>query len=309
VIRAFLIALALAGPVSALDVPFLSGRVNDHAGLLSTAAHENLETALKDFEQRTGHQLAVLTVPSLQGEVLEDFSLKVSRTWGLGRKGVNDGILLLVSREDRKLRIEVGHGLEGTLPDILCGRIIQDVIVPRFRAGDFEGGVAAGVEAIIAAAEGHYTPPPRRSPRNDFAEMSLIGKIFMSLFLFVFIGLFEIMGIALPGFGWFLYVFLIPFWTAFPGALWGIKVGLGCLLAHLIGFPLAKVLIPKSGLGARFSRGSAGEIYYKGYEIMRVYDSSSRGRGGGDSGGGWSSGGGFSGGGGSFGGGGSSGSW
>ena len=308
--RTLLLVLTLSVPAAALDVPFLSGRVNDHADLLSASAREKLEATLTDFEKRTGHQLAVLTMPSLKGEVLEDFSLKVSRTWGLGRKGVNDGILLLVSREDRKLRIEGGHGLEGDVPDALCGRIIQDVIVPRFRANDYPGGIMSGVDAIIAAAEGHYTPPPSSSGRNDFAEMSLIGKIFISLFILVFFGLFEIMGIALPGFGWFLYVFMIPFWAAFPGAIWGGKVGLGCVLTHLLGFPLAKVLIPKSGLGARFSCGAAGEIYYKGYEIMRVYDATTRGRGS-SSGSGWSSGGGggFSGGGGSFGGGGSSGSW
>ncbi len=309
--RALLLALILAAPAAALDVPFLSGRVNDRANLLPPAAHEQLETTLADFERRTGHQLAVLTMPSLQGEVLEDFSLKVSRTWGLGRKGVNDGILLLVSREDRKLRIEVGHGLEGDLPDALCGRIIQDVMVPRFRAGDYPGGIASGAGAIIAAAEGHYAPPPSNGghTRNDFADMSLVGKIFMSLFILVFFGLFEAMGIALPGFGWFLYVFLIPFWAAFPGAIWGGKVGLGCLIAHLLGFPLLKALVPKAGLGGRFSRGNAGEIYYRGYELFRVYPPGGRGGGGSDSGGGYSGGGGFSGGGGSFGGGGSSGSW
>ena len=303
--RALLLVLALAAPAAALDVPFLSGRVNDHARLLPSAAHEQLEEKLKDFEQRTGHQLAILTLPSLEGEALEDFSLKVSRTWALGRKGENDGILLLISRNDRKLRIEVGHGLEGTLPDIVCGRIIQDVIVELFRAGDYEGGVAAGAEAIIAAAEGRYTPAPSRSRqggRNDFAELGLLRKILISFLVFGLLSVFELIGITLPGIGWVLYFFLIPFWAAFPTAIWGPVFGMGCLLTHLIGLPLAKRLLPRSEFGRRFSM--KGNSVYYGNTLL--FTNTKGGSGGGFSGGG---GGGFSGGGGSFGGGGSSGSW
>lgn len=300
--RALLLALALAAPASALDVPFLSGRVNDHAGLLSETARGSVEAKLKDFEARTGHQVAVLTLDSLEGEPLEDFSLKVARTWALGRKGRNDGVLFLISKTDRKLRIEVGHGLEGSIPDALAGRIIQHEVVPRFRSGDFEGGVTAGVDAIVAAADGAYTPPAVLDEGGEAGIMSGIEKLLISAFVFGILGLFEFVGLVAPGAGWFLYFFLIPFWAAFPMAIWGAKIGLGCLLAHLIGFPFLKFLLPYTGIGRGF-RQSGNKVYYGSSEIFTL------GAGSGSSGGGWSSGGGFSGGGGSFGGGGSSGSW
>ena len=303
--RALLLALALAAPAAALDVPFLSGRVNDHANLMSPAARESLEAKLKEFEARTGHQVAVLTLDSLDGAALEDYTLKVSRTWQLGRKGVNDGVLFLISKNDRKLRIEVGHGLEGELPDALAGRIVRDVVVPRFKTGDFEGGIAAGADAIVAAAEGKYSPPPRSSgaSRNDFEAMGIGEKLMMSALVFGLLGLFEFVGIAAPGMGWFLYFFLIPFWAAFPMAIWGVKFGMGCLMTHLIGFPFIKGILPHTAFGRKF-RQTGNKVFYGGSEIFTI------GGGSGSSGGGWSSGGGgFSGGGGSFGGGGSSGSW
>jgi len=304
--RALLLLLALAAPAAALEVPYLSGRVNDHAGLLSASAGQAIEAKLKDFEARTGHQVAVLTLDSLEGEPLEDFSLKVSRTWALGRKGQNDGVLFLISKSDRKLRIEVGHGLEGSLPDALAGRIIQNEVVPRFRAGDFEGGVTAGVNAIVSAAEGTYSPPPAAREENDFNGMGLLEKLMMSAFVFGILGLFEGVGIAAPGVGWFLYFFLIPFWAAFPMAIWGAKIGMGFLMAHLIGFPFAKFILPHTAVGRNFSQ-KGNKVYYGSSEIFTI------GGGSGSSGGDWSSGGssggGFSGGGGSFGGGGSSGSW
>lgn len=296
--RALLLCLALAAPAAALEVPFLSGRVNDNAGLLSPEAKSSLEAKLKDLEARKGHQVAVLTLDSLEGAPLEDFSLKVARTWELGRKGKNDGVLFLISKSDRKLRIEVGHGLEGALPDALAGRIIQNEVVPRFRAGDFEEGVAAGVDAIVASIDGTYSPPAedlRARLHEADGDMPFAEKILMSAFVFGILGLFEFVGIFAPGAGWFLYFFLIPFWAAFPMAIWGAKIGLKFLFAHLCLFPVLKAIAPKTSLGRSFSR-SGGSFT----------------AGGGSSSGGWSSGGssgGFSGGGGSFGGGGSSGSW
>jgi uncharacterized protein len=296
-IRVLALILALAGPACALEVPFLSGRVNDHAGLLSAGAAASIEAKLKAFEDRTGHQVAVLTLDSLEGAPVEDFSLKVSRTWGLGRKGQNDGILFLISKNDRKLRLEVGLGLEGDVPDALAGRIIQDVVVPRFRAGDFEGGIAAGVDAIVAAAEGSYSPPPRPPDSlTSMADATVGEKIFISLFVFGILALFEFVGLSAPGAGWFLYFFLIPFWAAFPMAIWGARFGLACVAAHLLGFPFARAFFPKTAIGKRLGTGGGARFYGGG------------GFGGYSDGGGFS-GGGFSGGGGSFGGGGSSGSW
>lgn len=301
--RALLLILALASPAAALEVPFLSGRVNDHAGLLSAEAKSHIETKLKDLEARKGHQVAVLTLDSLEGAALEDFTLKVARTWELGRKGQNDGVLFLISKNDRKLRIEVGHGLEGPLPDALAGRIIQNEVVPRFRAGGFEEGVLAGVDAIVASIDGNYVPPDRDELRsrlqNADGEIPLLEKLMISAFVFGILGLFEIVGIFAPGPGWFLYFFLIPFWAAFPMAIWGAAIGFKILLAHLILFPILKLIAPSTALGKSMAKGGGG----RGGGFIA---------GGGSSSGGWSSGGssaGFSGGGGSFGGGGSSGSW
>ncbi|MBI5247030.1 MAG: TPM domain-containing protein [Elusimicrobia bacterium] len=308
-ISAGLLALALVSQAAALEVPYLSGRVNDQAGLLSPSSQQSLEAKLKDFETRTGHQVAVLTLPSLEGEVLESFSLKVSRTWGLGRKGVNDGVLFLISKSDRKLRIEVGHGLEGSIPDALAGRIIQDVVVPKFRTGDFEGGVTAGVEAIVAAAEGTYSPPPPREQEEFHGGLgdNLLERLMISAFVFGILGLFEFIGLITPGSGgWFLYFFLIPFWAAFPMAIWGARIGMGCLLTHLIGFAFVKSMLPHTEFGRKF-RTVGNKTYYGDTLLFTTTSGGSS-----SSGGGWSSGGGgggFSGGGGSFGGGGSSGSW
>lgn len=301
--KALLLLAALAVPAAALEVPFLSGRVNDQAGMLSAPAREALEAKLKAFETATGHQAAVLTLNSLEGEALEDYSLKVARTWNLGRKGQNDGILFLIAKNDRKLRIEVGHGLEGSLPDALAGRIIQHEITPRFRGGDFEGGIGAGVDAIIAAVQGTYKVPVEAAGES-FEVMGTLEKIMITAFVLGILGVFELIGIATPGAGWFLYFFLIPFWAAFPVAIWGVKIGMVCLVAHLIGFPFFKFLLPRTSFGAKF-RQQGNKVYYGKNAVFTI------GGGGYSSGGGGfsSGGGGFSGGGGSFGGGGSSGSW
>ena len=303
---ALLLLLALAAPAAALEVPFLAGRVNDTAGMLSESSRQSLETKLKDFEARTGHQAAVLTIPSLEGAPIEDFSLKVSRTWALGQKGRNDGVLFLISKNDRKLRIEVGHGLEGNIPDALAGRIIRDVVVPKFKTGDYNGGIAAGVDAIVSAAEGTYSPPPPRSStnsRNDFAGMGIAEKLMMSAFVFGILGLFEFVGLVAPGMGWFLYFFLIPFWAAFPMAIWGSQFGMGCLMAHLIGFPFLKGILPHTAVGSKFTVKGGKKVFFGNTELFTM------GSGGFSGGGGFSDGGGFSGGGGSFGGGGASGDW
>jgi uncharacterized protein len=296
--RALLLAAILAAPAAALDVPALSGRVNDHAALLSPAASEALTKTLKDFETRTGHQIAVLTVSSLEGEPLEPYSLKVIRAWGLGRKGANDGVLFLIAKSDRKLRIEVGHGLEGSLPDALAGRIIQETVVPRFKAGDYEGGIAAGAAAIIAATDGTYVPPPVQRRKLDPFELAV--KLFMSLFVFSILGRLELQGLVTPGYGWVIYFFLIPFWGTFPFTLWGSRIGTITLMTHLLGFPLLKLLLPSTAVGRKFSATKGGGVSFGDTVLFS----------GGSGGGGSSSGGGgFSGGGGSSGGGGASGSW
>ena len=308
---ASLACAALARGAAALDVPYLSGRVNDEAHLFDANSTQALERTLKAYEGKTGRQFVVLTIPALGDEALEDYSIKVARAWKLGTKGKDDGILLLVARDDHKVRIEVGYGLEGDLPDARCGRIVRDEMVPRFRAGDYAGGATAGVNAVIHTLDGSYSPPPDpisngmkwRINGGPPRDLDVLDKILMSFFVFGILAVFEGVGLFAPGVGWFLYFFLIPFWAAFPMAIWGAKIGAGLLGAHLIGFPILKMIMGQTAWGksmaAKFA-SSGGHSY-------------SSGSGWSSGGGGWSSGGGdsggFSGGGGSFGGGGASGSW
>jgi uncharacterized protein len=142
------------GPVSAKEVPYLSGRVIDEAGMLSRATEERLMRALQELEQNTGAQVVVLTVESLDGDLLEDYSHRVAETWALGQKGQDNGALFLIAKAERRMRIEVGYGLEGTLPDALAGRILNDIVTAHFRRSDFDRGVEAGVEAIVAVLGG-----------------------------------------------------------------------------------------------------------------------------------------------------------
>src|SRR5690606_21999053 len=148
-------AAALAQPA----VPPLTGRVVDLADVLSPATEAQVTTLLEAHEAQTTNQVAVLTIPSLEGSTVEEVANEVFNAGGLGESGRDNGVLLLVARDDRELRIEVGYGLEGALTDAEAGRIIRNVIVPRFREGDFDGGVSAGVSAILGTIEGTYEPP------------------------------------------------------------------------------------------------------------------------------------------------------
>ena len=278
------------------EVPFLGGRVNDYAGILSSETVSDLNSMLKSFEDSTSNQVVVLTISSLNGENLEEYSIKVAQTWKLGQKGKDNGVLLLVAKDDRKIRIEVGYGLEGTLTDALCSSIIQREILPKFRNKDYDNGVTAGVVSILGAINGTFTPEQSSSENMGFPEV----LIFLGIFTVV-VGMFTFVALFTKGFmSWFLYVFLIPFWMAFPYAAIGGTIGLLPFLIYFIGFPVAKTWLAKSSRGISLQKIIASSV------IM-----SSAGGGWSSSGGGWSSGGGsgFSGGGGSFGGGGSSGSW
>ena len=292
------LALAfLASLAGAKEVPYLSGRVNDTAGMIPVEMRARIEGSLAELEKQTGAQVAVLTVESLDGEPLEDYSHQVAETWKLGRKGVDDGVLLLIAKGDRKMRIEVGYGLEAKLTDIQCKRILDDVVRPAFRNGDFGAGVEAGVDAIIATIEGKEVTVPRSaSGAKSVSDLPLLPRLIATLVFVVVIGLFS--ALALLGKGcqsWFLYVFLMPFYAVFPFALWG-TAGALLIPAWVIGFPVAKFWLGKTGGGKTFLKAHPGLVAF----------AASGGHSG--SGGGWSSGG-FSGGGGSFGGGGASSSW
>ncbi len=146
------------------EVPFLSGRVVDQAGMLDPATITRIENRLAAFERRTGAQVVVLTVPDLDDEPIEDYSMRVVETWKLGTEEQDNGVLLLVAQQERRLRIEVGHGLEGSLTDAYSRRILDNVITPSFRQGDFPGGIEAGVDAILATIEGDPNAIPESVP-------------------------------------------------------------------------------------------------------------------------------------------------
>lgn len=166
-LRRWLAALLVAGLAALaqaeVPVPALKARVTDLTGTLDTGQRASLEQKLAAFEARKGSQIAVLMLPTTQPESIEQFSIRVAEAWKVGRKGTDDGLLLVVAKDDRRLRIEVGYGLEGAVPDATAKRVISEDITPRFKAGDFYGGVSAGVDRLIALVDGEKLPPPSNS--------------------------------------------------------------------------------------------------------------------------------------------------
>jgi uncharacterized protein len=279
--RAGFLALLLCwafGARADVAVPPLSGRVIDQTGTLSSGDIASLTQTLKSLETRKGSQVAVLIVPTTSPETIEQYSLRVAEAWKIGRKKIDDGALLVVAKNDRHLRIEVGYGLEGALNDATAKRIIDEDITPKFRSGDFAGGISAGVERIVAVIDGEKLPAPESQQRQvpDF-----LGNIdpFNPVFLFV---LFIVGSIA----------------RAALGRLMGAAVigGTVAVVAWLITASLAASIF-------------AGAFFFIFIMFGDSMASSSGGSGNWSSGGGSSDSGGFSGGGGSFGGGGASGSW
>ena len=172
--------LVAAGALAAPAIPKARGYVNDYAGLLSPAAAGQIERFLTDFERSDSTQFAVLTVPSLDGEDLEGYAIRVAQAWGIGQKGKDNGALLLVAKAERAVRIEVGYGLEDRLTDLLAGRIVDQEIVPRFARGDFDGGVMAGVQAMTEAVRGAYRGDQGRQRQK---ERSPVAGLLLLLFL------------------------------------------------------------------------------------------------------------------------------
>ncbi len=296
--------------LQAADIPYLTGRVTDNAEILSETTRQSLTAILKEHEGRTGNQIAVLTIPTIGGESIEEYAVKVFEAWKLGQQGKDNGILIVVVPNDRRMRIEVGYGLEATLTDALAGRIIQIVMTPRFKNGDYDGGIADGVKAVINVLEGDEmaeieskTSVSEESAGLDLnmPDLPITERILLGAFIFGIIGLFTVIGVLTPGAGWFLYFFLIPFWAMFPIIVLGTSGALTCLITYIIAFPVAKLLLKNT------------DWYEKAKKDLRTKGSASIGGfrlSSGSSGGSWSSGSsGFSGGGGSSGGGGASGSW
>lgn len=303
-LAALLVAMAPAG-ISALEVPFLAGRVNDLAGLLPAEVHHRLEEKLAALEKASGAQMAVLTLPSLEGENLEEFSHKVAETWRLGREGHDDGLLLFIAVQERAMRLEVGYGLEETIPDLVARRILDDHLRPRFRAGDFPGGIEAGIDVVTARLLGEEEPPAPHAALGDGTEVSTIEAVIMGLVFVAVVGVFSTAAVFGSGCSsWFLFFFVTPFWLTLPTVILGPVVGISLAGFWLLLVPLFKVLLHRSPPGRRFKERYPGLVRFAQASL-----SSGSGSSGGWSSGGWSGGGGFSGGGGSFGGGGASSSW
>ena len=275
--RALLLAIAfwwtaLAG--AQVPVPTLSGRVVDRTSTLSAAQQASLTQTLADFEARKGSQLAVLIVPTTLPEPIEPFALRVAEQWKIGRKKVDDGAILVVAKDDRTLRVEVGYGLEGALNDVTSKRIISEVIVPRFKQQDFAGGIAAGVDQIIRVVDGEPLPAPQERPNlgaNDvqqFAPVALILALGLGSILRAWMG--RLLGAVVTG-------------GVVAGVTWFMA---GALSLALVAGVMALFFTLAGGMGMLAAMGMGGGGH--------------RGSGGG---------GGFGGGGGGFGGGGASGRW
>ncbi len=305
----FLLLASISQAQSQPAIPELWGmRVHDEAKVLSAGFISQLENQLKTFEDSTSNQVAVLVLQTLDGFPLETYSLQVAEKWKLGTAKNDNGVLLLIVIQDRKMRIEVGQGLEGILTDAATSRIIRNEIAPAFRRQDYEAGIQAGIDAIIQTSSGEYRADENVSLEGT--ELTLKDKLLFGLFIFGILGVFSFFALFTPGCsGWGLYAFLIPFYAVFPMVVLGASGGVLALAIYALATPILKMILPKTEWGKKIAE----KLKNSGNNSGRGGGWSSGGGwfiGGGGSGGGWSSGGGgFSGGGGSFGGGGSSGSW
>jgi uncharacterized protein len=282
--RAAIFALSLCWAFSAIAdvaVPPLTGRVVDQTATLSGSDIAALTQSLQSLEARKGSQVAVLIVPTTAPETIEQYSIRVAEAWKIGRKKIDDGTLLVVAKDDRKLRIEVGYGLEGALNDATAKRIIDEVITPRFRSGDFSGGISAGVERIIGVIDGEKLPAPQQ--RRDSGLLSDIDPFNP----FVLVAVFVLGAILRTTLGRLIG-------SAATGGLVGVLAWLffGSLVVSIIAAAIAFLF---TMLGESIASSNGGQRNWSG--------------GGGSFSGSSSGNGGFSGGGGSFGGGGASGSW
>jgi len=278
--------LLLCFQALALDVPPLAGRVNDYAGIITPPMRQELERKLAEFERSDSTQIVVLTIPTLGGENLEEFSIKVAEAWRIGQKGIDNGAILLVAKEERKIRIEVGRGLEGKLTDLVAGRIIRGEMAPRFKAGDYDGGIAAGVSAIMAVAKGEYAASPRDIKQGGRSAHPVYTLGFFLLVACIVLGaISKYLGGAAGAAGLPYIVHLL-----LPGAAISIFIGAG-----VVGFLIGIFITYAFGGGGRGGFPGGGPFI--------------GGWGGGGFGGGGGGDGGFSGGGGDFGGGGASGDW
>lgn len=192
----FLLSIAFLAPVHAEDppLPALTGRIVDKADILSAGTEAALAAKIEAHEKATTDQIVIVTLPDLMDRPIEDWGLMLGRSWGIGQKGKDNGIVFLIAPKDRELRIEVGYGLEGSLPDATANKIIQADVIPHFKQGDLEGGVTAGLDAILAALGGTYQPTTQLLAANDNINLSGVAD---TLVPFAFFGVFMLVGLLM----------------------------------------------------------------------------------------------------------------
>ncbi|HTP63473.1 MAG TPA: YgcG family protein [Burkholderiales bacterium] len=222
-----------------VPVPPLKARVTDLTGTFSAAQRDELEARIAAYETKRGSQMAVLMLPTTKPEEIEQYSIRVAEAWKIGRKKVDDGLILVVAKDDRTLRIEVGYGLEGVIPDSMARRVIDERIVPRFRAGDFYGGVRDGVDQLIRLAEGEKLPPPPAGSGGHSGETDATQYLFPAIIFIVVVGsIFKAMlgrfpgslvtGLVLGAIAWFLFGLAVSALAAILGFILSIaNVGRG----------------------------------------------------------------------------------
>ncbi|MDB5970335.1 MAG: hypothetical protein JWQ90_2785 [Hydrocarboniphaga sp.] len=272
--RRWLMLAALLAAMSAaaqIAVPALKAHVTDTTGTLTSSEEQALDSKLAAFEQRKGSQIAVLIVPTTGDETIEQYGIRVAEAWKLGRKSVDDGVILLVAKDDRALRIEVGYGLEGAVPDVIAKRIISETITPYFRNGDFYTGISAGVDAMIKVVDGEPLPEPSRERSHGARQLQISPLGVLAVIIGVIVG------------------FVVRFSSN-----------------RVAGAGTALIV---SGIIAALLIGLAGALIYAAFAFIFVIGGAEAVLYGMLSGGGGRGGGGFSGGGGGFGGGGASGRW
>ena len=275
-------------------VPPLSGRVVDQTGTLGAGDIASLTQTLKDLETRKGSQIAVLIVPTTDGEAIEQFSIRVAEAWKIGRKKIDDGALLVIAKNDRHLRIEVGYGLEGALTDVTSKRIIDEDITPKFKAGDFAGGVSAGVDRMIRIINGEQLPapePPHWQTSTQAFDPSYLFNPFLIIPVLLFGGAIRSVLGRLLGSGVAGGLVALIAWFFFGSIVAAILAGVVSSLLVMFSDAITAPSTGGRGRGSGWSGGSSGSSWSSGSSSSSS-DSGS-----------------FSGGGGSFGGGGASGSW
>jgi uncharacterized protein len=287
--RASLLALLVSWAFVALAdvaVPPLSGRVVDQTGTLSASDIASLTQKLKDLEARKGSQIAVLIVPTTAPETIEQFAIRVAEAWKIGRRRIDDGALFVVAKDDRRLRIEVGYGLEGSLTDVSANRIINEIVVPKFRSGDFAGGISAGVDRIIAVIDGEKLPAPvsRENTNPDLFSHVDPTNPFVLFALIIMGGILRSVLGRLAGSAATAGVVGVLAWFVAGSLAASLILGIIAFFLTMFG----ETMLSAGGRGGYIGGGLSG---------------------GGSFSGSGSGGGGFSGGGGGFGGGGASGSW